>query len=182
MVSSDQGKTWTREQHEPLSDRHLNAMTRAADGSLMLVGERGLMARSADNGTSWQLLPEIYPGSFFGVLPLKDNGLVVFGMRGNVFRSRDGQTWQKSTVPEAVSLFGGTVTSEGDVVLVGAGDAVFVSQDGGANFRRSENLSRLSLADVLALQSGELLTAGEGGIGKRPLNLVEETQPDGAQP
>lgn len=182
LVSSDQGKTWTREQHEPLSDRHLNAMTRAADGSLLLVGERGLMARSADNGASWELLPEIYPGSFFGVLPLKDKGLVVFGMRGNVFRSNDGQNWQKSEVPEAVSLFGGTVTSDGSIVLVGAGDAVFVSQDGGAHFGRAENLSRLALADVLALQSGELLTAGEGGITRRSMNLVEETQPNGAQP
>src|SRR3546814_7573273 len=83
-------------------------MVRAADGALIVVGERGLMARSADNGDSWQLLPQVYDGSFFGVLALKSKALLAFGMRGHVFRSGDdGKSWQESKVPTGSSLFGG---------------------------------------------------------------------------
>src|SRR3546814_8200944 len=71
VCSSDLGQNWTRVTDATLGDHHLNAMVRAADGALIVVGERGLMARSADNGDSWQLLPQVYDGSFFGVLALK---------------------------------------------------------------------------------------------------------------
>src|SRR3546814_14509938 len=75
-------------------------MVRAADGARIVVVERGLMARSADNGDSWQLLPQVYDGSFFGVLALKSKALLAFGMRGHVFRSGDdGKSWQESKVP-----------------------------------------------------------------------------------
>src|SRR3546814_12143711 len=105
-------------------------MVRAADGALIVVGERGLMARSADNGDSWQLLPQVYDGSFFGVLALKSKALLAFGMRGHVFRSGDdGKSWQESKVPTGSSLFGGKVDASGNVVLVGAGSTLLVSSD-----------------------------------------------------
>src|SRR3546814_3003672 len=52
LKSEDQGQNWTRVTDATLGDHHLNAMVRAADGALIVVGERGLMARSADNGVS----------------------------------------------------------------------------------------------------------------------------------
>jgi photosystem II stability/assembly factor-like uncharacterized protein len=144
---------------------HLNGMTRTAAGELLLVGERGLMLLSSDGGQSWRMLPEIYGGSFFGVLSLPTNGLVAYGMRGNAFVSNDnGRTWKKSTVPEPVSLFGGTVTPSGEVLLVGANNAVFSSKDGGQSYTRISRNERRDVADVLALEGGGRLTAGEGGI------------------
>jgi photosystem II stability/assembly factor-like uncharacterized protein len=175
LTSTDAGQTWTREPtgeggHVALGDRHLNAMTRAADGTLLMVGERGLMARSSDNGATWQALPEIYPGSFYGALTLPDGTLLAFGMRGNVFRSVDrGQTWQKSTTPVNLSMFGGAVTAAGEVVLVGASDGVLRSTDGGATFQLALQEDRRSLAAILPLEDGGWLMAGERGVGVRRL-------------
>ncbi len=38
------------------------------DGALVIVGERGALLRSSDNGASWQRLRLPYEGSMFGVL------------------------------------------------------------------------------------------------------------------
>ncbi len=148
-----------------ISDRHLNAMTKAGDGSLLLVGEKGLLARSTDNGATWEQLPEIYPGSFFGTLSLPSNTLLVFGMRGNAFYSKDfGKSWTKSGIPEAVSLFGGAVTPQGQPVLVGDNNIVLVSSDDGASFARRSHNERRLLANILPLSESEWLTTGEGGM------------------
>lgn len=155
-------------QSSGIAERHFNAMTQAADGSLILVGERGLIARSTDGGRTWKAGEPVYAGSFFGVLSLPSKALVVYGMRGNAFHSEDfGVTWTRSEVPEKASLFGGTVTQEGNVVLVGAGNAVFVSHDGGASFRRVTDTGPAAIAAALPLAGGELLTAGETGVALR---------------
>lgn len=144
---------------------HLNAMTQAADGSLILVGERGLLLKSTDKGQTWRRLPEVYGGSFFGVLSLPSKTLIAFGMRGNVFRSTDlGESWQKAGVPLENSLFGGAVDARGDAVLAGAGNTVLRSTDDGATFTVAAALARNGLADLIALPSGNWLTAGDGGV------------------
>jgi photosystem II stability/assembly factor-like uncharacterized protein len=123
---------------------------------------------------TWAALPEIYPGSFFGVLPLKDNALLIYGMRGNAFVSRDlGQTWVKSALPAPpLSLFAGAVADNGDIVLAGASDAVFVSKDGGARFTLVSQTDRRSLSTLVPLPGGTLLVGGEGGVGKRSLSAA----------
>jgi len=165
LVSTDNGATWTPEVHEALGDRHLNAMTQAADGSLLLVGERGLLAKSTDRGATWTVLPEIYPGSFFGVLSLPSKALLAFGMRGHVYRSEDfGTSWQESRVPTTTSLFSGVVAAPQQVVLAGAGNAVLVSNDDGRSFALATESARYSIADLLPLDRGVWLTASDGGI------------------
>src|SRR3546814_363959 len=154
-------------------------MVRAADGALIVVGERGLMARSADNGDSWQLLPQVYDGSFFGVLALKSKALLAFGMRGHVFRSGDdGKSWQESKVPTGSSLFGGKVDASGNVVLVGAGSTLLVSSDDGLSFTQPVDTDFHDLATVLPVTDSSWLVGGDGGI-----KLVTSAQHNkGAQP
>lgn len=144
---------------------HLNDMTRAADGSLILVGERGLLLRSTDKGETWKKLGDVYTGSFYGVVALPNQGLVAFGMRGNVFYSRDaGATWSKSKVPLQQSLFAGAVGPGGEVILGGAGNTVLVSTDGGVAFTLSAAKARNGIAGLLPLARNEWLTVGDGGI------------------
>jgi len=171
------------------ADRHLNQVISVPDGSLLLVGERGLLLRSADSGATWQKLDSGYQGSFFGALALRDNRLLAFGMRGNAYVSADlGQTWQKAETPRNVSLFSGTVLPSGDVVLVGDNNTVLLSKDAGATFAlaaeaRVRGLAA-GLAEVIPLADGALLTAGDGGIVRRTLGgaPAAEAAPAGAQP
>ena len=161
-------------------DRHMTAMLRLADGSLLLAGERGLLLQSTDLGESWKELPSIYGGSFFGALLLQDKKALVFGMRGNAFTSADdGKTWVKAEVPRTVSLFGGTVQKDGSIVLVGDSNTVFKSTDGGAHFTLAVELEHkglaASLAEVLALPDGGLLASGDGGVLKVATEKVAAT-------
>ncbi|KPZ54703.1 Ycf48-like protein precursor [Pseudoalteromonas sp. P1-13-1a] len=72
---------------------HFNRIEKT-DSGLMLVGEMGLMAKSTDNGQTWQRLDEIYPGSFFAVASDSDQEIVA-GLRGNVFaKNKNEQRWQ----------------------------------------------------------------------------------------
>jgi len=148
-----------------LADRHLNDMARAADGSLWLVGERGLLAQSKNGGESWRVLDPIYAGSLFGIIELPGGELLAFGMRGHAFVSRDnGNQWVASDVPLPLSLFDGAVDREGNAVLVGASDAVLKSTDKGASFKLVSQKDRRGLAAVLPLDDGGWLTGGEAGI------------------
>mgnify|MGYP000353768340 CR=1 FL=1 len=150
---------------DDFSSRHINAVNQLADGSLVLAGERGTVARSTDGGQTWTELDTGYSGSFYGVLEPAPGVMLVHGMRGNVFRSEDGgQNWTASQVPVAESLYGGRVTANGEVLLVGGGNAVLRSSDGGKSFRRMTDKDNQALAAVLPLAAGRWLTAGENGV------------------
>ncbi|HVT37329.1 MAG TPA: hypothetical protein VHE37_17215 [Nevskiaceae bacterium] len=162
--STDGGKSWNAISDAAIGDKHVNAMAQLADGSLLAAGERGLLVRSTDLGATWKALPQIYNGSFFGLLTLPDHKIVAYGMRGNVYVSADnGASWKKSEVPDSISLFGGAVDADGTPVLVGEGDSVLRSTDGGATFSVATSGKRERLVAVLP-QKGGWLAAGEGGI------------------
>ena len=90
LTSADDGRTWERRE-STLTElgQHFNAATRLNDGTLLIAGERGLLARSKDGGETWQLLDSPYTGSFFGALPVGEKGALVFGLRGNLYATAD---------------------------------------------------------------------------------------------
>ncbi|MGY8877160.1 MAG: WD40/YVTN/BNR-like repeat-containing protein, partial [Pseudoalteromonas sp.] len=59
---------------------HFNRIEKT-DNGLMLVGEMGLMARSIDDGQTWQRIEEVYLGSFFAVASDSTQEIVA-GLRG----------------------------------------------------------------------------------------------------
>lgn len=194
MTSTDLGKTWTKIPFDiktaeaanappkpvdpnadpfanyssagsDLANHHLYGLTQLDDGSLLLVGERGLLARSTDGGHNWISLPSIYKGSFFGVLKPSAHSVLAFGMRGHAFISQDdGKTWQPSVIPKVLSLFGGTVLADGRIVLVGEQDSVLVSSDGGAHFALDAIADSGTLDAVLPGSGDTLLAAGIHGL------------------
>lgn len=148
--------------------RHMYAMTQAHDGSLFLVGERGMILRSTDGGASWMPGKEIYTGSFYGIANMPDKSLLVFGMRGNAFTSSDlGESWQQSQVPLVQGLYDSAVASDGKVVVVGGSNTVLVSRDNGRSFIKTTRRGPDAYASVLYLGNNSWLLAGEGGVGKK---------------
>lgn len=88
--TADGGQTWARRESALSAlGMHFNALLKLGDGSLFIAGERGLMARSVDAGASWQVLDFPYAGSMFGALAQGEKGVLVYGMRGNVFEAQD---------------------------------------------------------------------------------------------
>jgi photosystem II stability/assembly factor-like uncharacterized protein len=166
----DGGASWTDVNAEAISaDKlHLNAITRLANGDLFVAGEHGLAALSSD-GRNWRRLESPYEGSFFGVQPWGSQGVLAFGLRGNIYAMADARLgrWQKIEAQTTSSLFGGLAIPDGKAVLVG-GDGELVAVDGSGNARRlgigaGGKGQAKAYAALVGYRNG-LVLAGEAGI------------------
>ncbi len=99
---------------------HLNRVTES-NGVLFVAGETGLLAKSQDQGRSWQRMESGYMGSFFDVVQKSDGSVLAAGLRGNVFQSDpEHGNWQRldsqttATLNSIVKL-----TGNDDYLLVG---------------------------------------------------------------
>jgi photosystem II stability/assembly factor-like uncharacterized protein len=174
LETTDGGANW-----EDVSDRmnnedayHLNAIVEVKNSGLFAVGEQGMMFRSPDWGQSWETLDSPYEGSLFGALGTNEAGtLLVYGLRGHLFRSTDfGSTWQAISLntanngPLEFGLADGNRLADGSIVIVGHGGSVLKSTDNGQNFTVTNRVDRLSLAGVAAMENGNLILVGQGGV------------------
>lgn len=174
LETTDGGANW-----ESVSDRmdnedgyHLNAIVSVKDAGLFIVGEQGVMFRSADWGQTWETLESPYEGSLFGALGTDQaNTLLVYGLRGHLFRSTDfGSTWEAISLntenngPLEFGLSDGSLLADGSVVVVGHGGTVLTSRDSGQSFRVTNRADRLSLAGIAAMDNGNLILVGQGGV------------------
>lgn len=119
--TTDGGENWTREYHtsflhpddqdylEELKQEdeafyleemasilpHLNRVN--LDGeALLIAGETGLLAKSNDQGKSWERLESGYMGSFFDVAQTSKGEVLAAGLRGNIYRSNTSlDDWQR---------------------------------------------------------------------------------------
>lgn len=192
--SRDGGLTWAaRESDLGALGMHFNAILKLGDGSLFLAGERGLMARSVDSGTRWQLLDFPYGGSIFGALPRGDKGVLVYGMRGNVFEAADlpacatmdvanwdpyarenledpaligARGWRRLDNPSRESLFGALSVGEADAVLVGVNGTVLRLKD--ANLAPVRVPAQETLTRLVEFK-GRLV-----GVGRRGAQILGE--------
>lgn len=167
LRSTDQGKTWT-----PLtlpasvSDMHMNRIVGSPDRQQwLIVGERGLVLKSQDGGNTWVEVAPFYNGSLYNAISLPSGGWMVYGMRGNIFRSDgiDGP-WVRADFPAPVSFYGHAVAPEGQVILVGQGSVVATSRDGGRQFQLSRAKGRASLTDLLLTEDGKGWLTSNMGI------------------
>lgn len=170
-VTADGGKTWTSERVSEEDDLHLNQIAKSASGKLYIAAEAGAIYRSDDDGLSWTRLDATYDGSFFGILPIDGDALLVFGLRGHMLRSDDaGATWTSLETGTVAMLNAGVRLADGTVVIVGLGGVVLVSKDGGRTFTLRQQQSRAGIQAVTDAGGGRLLLAGEGGVRELPLS------------
>ena len=133
---------------------------------------------TVDGGATWVKLPSPYDGSFYGALPLGDAGALVYGLRGNVFKTADvaGGQWTQVKTDTVASFFGAALLSDGGVALVGLAGAV-LKLDASDNatklrvkVRGTDALGRELDKDVTGSFSsaapfaGGLLVVGEQGV------------------
>jgi len=174
LVSSDQGKTWTRQTVvADTFDRHISRVLETTFGAMFLVGETGTIAKSVDGGETWTELQSPYEGSFFGILELKEGVLLVFGMRGNIFRSTDqGKTWAQVPFASDATLNGGSIANDGRIVLAGNRGLLAISSDGGRSFAISTAPEGTSLSQARLLSDGTLVYVGVMATGRLPAAMT----------
>ncbi|MES2685097.1 MAG: YCF48-related protein [Pseudomonadota bacterium] len=169
-TSADGGKTWADLDAPAITGEkyHLNAIAQLRDGRIAVVGERGLVGLSID-GREWQRIALPYEGSLFGVLPFGEHGMVVFGMRGNVYVSDAPETgqWTKVETGTTSSLFAGALSGE-DAILVGA-DGVMLRISGTkrtASVIKAKSLNRDQVFAAIQINSTEMIVGGDKGVSK----------------
>ncbi len=150
------------------ADPHFNAITQLTDGTLVLVGERGTVYRSADKGATWNKLAFPYKGSMFGVMSWNDNNILAYGLRGNIFESTDrGDSWNKLESGSNASLMGGVDMLNGGAVLVGANGVVLRRNDAASAFTASVVQTKSGEEPVFAgaasSSDGQLVLVGDKG-------------------
>ena len=175
-ITEDGGAQWSDvAADEVVKDKyHLNAITRIANGDLVLVGEHGTAAVSSD-GRGWRKLSAPYEGSFFGVMPWGPRGAIAFGLRGNIYAIADvaQDQWQKIDAQTTNSFFGGLALQGGELALVGGNGEVVAINASGSPRRLSNTASRIGQATTYAAgidYKGALLVVGEAGVQRVPLN------------
>lgn len=157
---------------------HINRFHRGSAGHLFLVGESGTLRRSDDLRSGAQPLQTGYDGTLNGMVEAP-GALIVFGLRGHVFRSTDnGETWTGAEGLPPVLLSAGVQHSSGTLVLAGQARVFLVSRDQGRTFQRWQTDVTWPVADLLEAPDGALLVFGEGGVARiDPPDKPVETQP-----
>jgi photosystem II stability/assembly factor-like uncharacterized protein len=161
LETSDGGATWApRASVFDELGMHVNALLRLPSGTLVAAGERGLVAFSTDAAATWTLLDTPYSGTWFGALPHGDSGLVVFGMRGNVFIAEDLARCKRM---EASAWDPYTRENFADPQAIEA-----------RGWHRIEDRNRDSLYGALAFNAEAALLVGFNGVAER-LDLTAKT-------
>ena len=165
FVTEDGGKTW-RDASSRLPNPeflHLYGISPIAQDTLLLVGEFGLVMRSADGGQSWESLDVGYEGSLFSVNGGEGSAWIA-GLRGNVFYTADaGDSWQPMAARTEATLLGSALSGEGRARFVGVGGIVVEMDLANEDVVRLSKGSQLTLASLL-LADDSLILVGAAGI------------------
>src|SRR6187551_3881496 len=155
---------------EPPPDYHLNRIV-GVGNRLYVAAEGGQLYRSDDRGARWRALPSPYEGSFFGLVPIRGDGLLAFGLRGHLYRSADsGETWTQLESHTTAMLTDGVTINDLRVIISGLAGVMLVSGDGGETFRLTQQDDRKGLSALLPGPAGKVIVAGEGGVRTLPID------------
>lgn len=149
-------------------DAHLNAIARTDSGGFVIVGERGAVFRSRDDGRSWIRSQLPYDGSMFGIVGYEGDHVLAFGLRGHVFESTDlGENWTEVSTGSELSLMGGSALANGGVVIGGVnGIVLHRARDSEPLVLSTEKEAGTIAMALPAGAGGDLLIAGEHGLSR----------------
>jgi photosystem II stability/assembly factor-like uncharacterized protein len=183
FATTDGGESW-----QPWMDRldnpmrlHLYAL-RAHGDTLVVAGEQGLVLRSDNGGKTFRRLETPYRGSFFTLELPSAKDIVVAGLLGNVWRSKDsGASWTQVSVnaPVAASITASALLASGELLLANQAGMLFKGAATGATAMVPIPQAPLPpLNAVLPLEDGALLAlAPHGAITLRlPQALRDEAE------
>jgi photosystem II stability/assembly factor-like uncharacterized protein len=162
--TQDGGRTWLPwRSHLPNPDGNHLYGVRSVGSDLYIVGERGAIYASNDGGNRFVAVKAPYEGSLFGLTATADQGLLVYGLRGHAFVSKDkAQSWKQIDLGTGSAWLGATVLPGGRVIMVGQAGEVAQSVDDGASFTLLPN-RQPPLTAVAAVSSEVAMAVGVRG-------------------
>jgi photosystem II stability/assembly factor-like uncharacterized protein len=165
----DGGKTWSPVAvPAPPGSKHadLNLFHGFSDGKSgsYVVGERGMVLHSPDDGAHWEFFETGGRGSLWAGTLLQDGSLVVGGLLGKMFRSADaGHSWQAASIRTDSSITDLAEQSDGKLLVVGLDGVSASSDDHGLTFKVSQREDRLSLT-AIGITTGPAVLFSKQGV------------------
>lgn len=169
LESRDAGVTWRAwmERLDNPKGLHYYALRQQGE-TFLIAGEQGMLQLSTDGGRSFKRLDSPYKGSFFTAELPDAQELVVAGLRGNAWRSRDGgQHWTQLSAPLAAPITASITAS----VLLADGKLILCNQAGqllaadGDQLQVIQTVALPPLNGLLAIDEHKLAAlSGQGAI------------------
>jgi photosystem II stability/assembly factor-like uncharacterized protein len=134
--STDGGMTWVdvRPDGLPSLDIHGFALDPRHSGRLYAAVAGEGLYRSRNNGRSFSLVSDQVGGAVFALAVLPDGRILAGDLKQGLVVSRDdGRSWQLSLHEQLLGL---AVNSRAPNRLLAAGRGIFLSENGGRNWRR----------------------------------------------
>jgi photosystem II stability/assembly factor-like uncharacterized protein len=161
----DGGNTWESWFDRTDNPKFFNLYAiRPAAGGLFIAGEGGLVLKLDTAAQRFRALTVPYNGSFFGIADAAP-AVVVFGLRGNAYRSGDGgATWAKIDTGLPASIVSAARTADGATLLADVGGRIAVSVDGGGTFGKAALAQPMPLTGIADAGGGRLALVGPRGV------------------
>lgn len=171
LSTQDGGKTWQSIATKIPNKRgnHLYAITQNKKQTV-IAGEQGTLFTRSANENTFQQVKIPYQGSFFGVQLLADESMLVYGLRGNIWRSNpEYAQWQQVAHLEKSTITAGILLPNGTLILADEGGRLFISVDAGVKFTSLNTPAVSSITDFI-LSDNTILATGPRGTNSIPFN------------
>lgn len=167
FATDDGGKHWQSliPQLDNPKLRHLYGI-QAMGEKILLTGEQGTLLASSD-GRKFSAVKTPYAGTYFGLVGAANNALVVYGLRGNVYRSGDGgDHWDKVDLGLPVTVTAGLRLDNGDLLLADETGRVLRSRDTGKSFQPVAVPKPFYFSGLIQAADGAVVLAGARGMAR----------------
>lgn len=166
----DGGQTWTSrfDRTDNPELLHLYAV-HGVGADVYITGEQGLVLKLDRDAGRFRKLDTPYKGTYFGVTG-NAGAVVVYGLRGNAWRSTDGGAqWTQVDTGVQEGLTGGAAFGAHGLALVSQAGTVLLSHDDGAHFD-SHRPAKPAPASAVAVAGDVVVTAGALGVSAQALH------------
>lgn len=166
LHSTDAGGTWERQYFAP--DRQqpfMDVMFLDADRGYA-VGAYDLYMTTDNGGKTWTDTGGVDPDNDWhlnSILKADDGNFYIAAEQGLVYRSGDGESWDRIQLPYEGSMFGALQAAPGRVLVFGLRGHAFQTTDGGMTWEPVDTGTDSSLFGGRVLQGGTIVLAGNGG-------------------
>lgn len=141
--------------------RHLYSVQ--MEGSRRIIaGEQGSLFRHGAEALTYSRVETPYEGTFFGFVPLYNDELLVFGLRGNVWRSSN-EGWEAIDLGSEATLTAGLKLKDGHILLADEGGHLVLGNDRGLDFKKLDINPVPSITDMTLARDGALILATARG-------------------
>jgi photosystem II stability/assembly factor-like uncharacterized protein len=168
LNSENSGRTW--QQLSLPDDTCLHSIYIDGNGvDIWISGDRGAVFYSHDRGKHWDKLTTGSDQTLLWILSDAGQSLVLAGGVGGMFRSSDGgRSWQKVDLGNGLSIRTYAVVHDAAMRrfwISGDDGAVLYSEDSGANWKRLNSPTHLSLFSIVGSpEQSRFVAVGERGV------------------